>query len=46
MSELLILLGVVFVSFTFGYGVCAIMSSGRCQDCRLKELKELEDDSD
>ena len=46
MTEIIIGAGILFAGFVFGYFICAVMSSGRCQECRLKEVKEFEDDSD
>jgi len=45
MTEAIIILTSLFAGFIFGYFICAVMSSGRCQECRLKEVKEFKDDS-
>lgn len=47
MKEIIIASSIaLFVGFVIGYFVCAVMSTAKCQECRLKEIKEFEDDSD
>lgn len=45
MTEIIIAIGILSMGFILGYFICAIMSTAKCQECRLKEIKELEDDS-
>ena len=32
------------ISFSFGFVVCGTLASGKCSDCRLKEIKDFEDE--
>jgi hypothetical protein len=42
-----IIIGVLalVLSFTFGFIVCAGLATSKCNECRLKEIKDFENDN-